>query len=55
MAEMLGTASVFSADDFFLLLSRFLVNFVFVFVLVRGIYYPLYSRRDYVFTYFIQS
>jgi len=53
MAELLGAASVFSADEFFLLLSRFLVNFVFVFVLVRGIYYPIYSRRDYVFTYFM--
>jgi len=53
MAELLGAASVFSSDEFLLLLSRFLVNFVFVFVLVRGIYYPIYNRRDYVFTYFM--
>ena len=53
MAELLGAAAVFNPTEFFSLASRFALNLTFVFILVRLIYYPIYERRDYVFTYFM--
>jgi len=53
MADFFGATAVFNSVDFLSLASRFTVNFVFIFVLVRLIYYPIYKRRDYVFTYFM--
>ena len=53
MVELLGAEVFFNAADFGILLSRLALNLAFVFVLVRLIYYPIYKRRDYVFTYFM--
>lgn len=53
MVELLGSGKFFDAADFMTLLSRLVVNLTFVFILVRAIYYPIYKRRDYVFTYFM--
>ena len=53
MADFFGATAVFNSVDFLSLASRFTVNFVFIFVLVRQINYPIYKRRDYVFTYFM--
>ena len=38
------------SDKFFL---RLLIDFVFVFALVRFVYYPIYKKKDYFFTFFI--
>lgn len=41
--------------DFYKLMYRFLLNFIFVFITVRLIYYPKTKRKDYLFTYFLIS
>lgn len=38
------------SDKFFL---RLLIDFAFVFALVRFVYYPIYKKKDYFFTFFI--
>ncbi len=38
------------SDKFFL---RLLIDFFFVFVLIRFVYYPIYKKKDYFFTFFI--
>ena len=45
----------FYDDDFIKLGFRYLINFVFSFVLIRGIYYSTSKRKDYLFTYFMIS
>lgn len=35
------------------LLIRFLIDLVTLFILVRGIYYPIHRRKDYLFTFFL--
>ncbi len=43
------------ADDFVKLIIRFLFNLVFVVILVRGIYYPVQKRKDFLFSYITLS
>ncbi len=38
------------SDKFF---WRYGMDLLFIFILVRGIYYPIYRRKEYVFTYFL--
>ena len=38
------------SDKFF---WRYGMNLLFIFILVRAIYYPIYRRKEYVFTYFL--
>lgn len=38
-------------NDFYKLTSRFIINFVFLAVLVRGVYYKHSGRKDYLFSY----
>ena len=40
-------------EDFLELLFRLAINFVFAFIIIRLIYYPVHNRKDYLFTYFI--
>ncbi len=42
-------------NDFIKLSFRYLLNFVFSFILIRGIYYSTSKRKDYLFTYFMIS
>ena len=42
-------------EDFLELVVRFLFNLVVVGALVRGIYYPITKRKDYLFTYILFS
>lgn len=42
-------------DDFYKLLYRFAINFVFLSILVRGIYYRKTQRKDFLFTYYMIS
>jgi hypothetical protein len=42
-------------DDFFELLIRFFFNMLFVFVIVRFLYYKIQKRKDYLFTYILIS
>jgi len=42
-------------DDFYKLLYRFVINFVFLSILVRGIYYRKTQRKDFLFTYYMIS
>lgn len=44
---MMGTNSY--AD----LIFRFVINLIAIFVLARGIYYPLHRRKEYLFTFFL--
>lgn len=42
-------------DDFFKMMFRFIVNFLFLTIIIRFIYYPDSKRKDYVFTYYLIS
>ncbi len=42
-------------DDFFKMMFRFLINFIFLTLIIRFIYYPFTKRKDYVFTYYLIS
>lgn len=42
-------------DDFFKMMFRFIINFVFLTGIIRFIYYPYTKRKDYVFTYYLIS
>jgi len=42
-------------DDFFKMMFRFILNFAFLTVIIRFIYYPDSKRKDYVFTYYLIS
>lgn len=38
-------------SDFEKLLFRFLITFVFIFIIVRGLYYPVAKKKEYAFSY----
>ncbi|WP_405607493.1 DUF4956 domain-containing protein [Polaribacter sp. Asnod1-A03] len=42
-------------DDFFKMMFRFTLNFIFLTIIIRFIYYPDSKRKDYVFTYYLIS
>lgn len=42
-------------DDFFKMIFRFIINFTFLTLIVRLVYYPYSQRKDYVFTYYLIS
>tara|TARA_R110001583_G_scaffold160872_1_gene312777 strand:+ start:52505 stop:53107 length:603 start_codon:yes stop_codon:yes gene_type:complete len=42
-------------DDFFKMMFRFVINFTFLTLIIRFIYYPFSKRKDYVFTYYLIS
>jgi hypothetical protein len=42
-------------DDFFELVMRFVFNFLVIFLITRGIYYPKTRRRDFFFTFILVS
>lgn len=42
-------------NDFFKMMFRFVLNFSFLTVIIRFIYYPDSKRKDYVFTYYLIS
>src|SRR5690242_8391512 len=37
------------------LILRFLINLIAIFVVARGIYYPLHRRKEYLFTFFLSN
>ena len=53
IADWLGSNQLVDVEDLTKLGSRLLLDLVFVFILVRLIYYRLYRNREYVFTYFL--
>lgn len=42
-------------DDFYKMMFRFIINFTFLTLIIRFIYYPFAKRKDYVFTYYLIS
>ncbi|MGB5419021.1 DUF4956 domain-containing protein [Algibacter sp.] len=42
-------------DDFYKMMFRFVINFTFLTLIIRFIYYPFTKRKDYVFTYYLIS
>lgn len=42
-------------EDFFKMMFRFALNFTFLTLIIRFIYYPNSKRKDYVFTYYLIS
>jgi len=42
-------------DDFYKMMFRFIMNFIFLTIIIRFIYYPSAKRKDYVFTYYLIS
>tara|TARA_R110001592_G_scaffold124998_3_gene334207 strand:+ start:75 stop:689 length:615 start_codon:yes stop_codon:yes gene_type:complete len=42
-------------QDFFKMMFRFTLNFTFLTIIIRFIYYPISKRKDYVFTYYLIS
>ncbi len=53
MLELWGADLFFDGADFGKLFMRMAFDILVTAVLVRGIYYPLYKRREFVFIYFI--
>jgi hypothetical protein len=53
ISDLLGSNQLVDLDDLTKLVSRLVLDLVFVFILVRLIYYRLYRNREYVFTYFL--
>jgi len=51
LAEMLNL-TLFD-NDFYSLLLRLGINFIFITIVIRYIYYPIAKRKDYLFTYFL--
>ncbi|MBT3274657.1 MAG: DUF4956 domain-containing protein [Spirochaetales bacterium] len=43
----------FESSSFFHLLLRFVIDIIFITILIRGIYYPINKKRNYLFTFFI--
>lgn len=41
------------SDDFYVLLVRLGINFLFLTILIRFLYYPKTQRKDYLFTYYL--
>ncbi|MFK7756086.1 MAG: DUF4956 domain-containing protein [Flavobacteriales bacterium] len=48
-------SKLLDGEDFLKLLVRFVFNTIFVTILVRGIYYPVQKRKDFLFTYITMS
>jgi hypothetical protein len=48
-----GTSVATSSFDYIELLSRFGVNILAIFILIRLIYYPTHKNKDFLFTFFI--
>ncbi|KPK80654.1 MAG: hypothetical protein AMS27_16530 [Bacteroides sp. SM23_62_1] len=46
---------ILNLEDFLELVIRFLFNFLVVAVIVRGLYYPIARRKDYLFSYILIS
>lgn len=44
---------IFNAEDFNLMLLRFCMNFIFSFIIIKGIYYRINKRSEYLFTFII--
>ncbi|WP_158837908.1 DUF4956 domain-containing protein [Polaribacter sp. L3A8] len=42
-------------DDFFKMMFRLCLNYIFLTIIIRFIYYPISKRKDYVFTYYLIS
>jgi hypothetical protein len=40
-------------DDFYKMMFRFLINIVFLSIIIRGLYFKLSERKDYLFTYYM--
>lgn len=51
----LGNMKLLDAEDLLGLIIRLVIHLVFVFILVRLIYYPIAKRKDFLFTYFLFS
>ena len=51
----LGGLKFFNGEDLLGLVIRMAMHLLFVFVLVRLIYYPIAKRKDFLFTYFLFS
>ncbi len=54
MTELFGIP-LFIGSDLLELIIRFSLNFVFLFIIVRFLYFSIYKRRDYMFTYLLIS
>lgn len=53
MLELFGANLFYDASDFGKLLARLVLDLLVVTAIVRGIYFPLYRRREYVFVFFL--
>lgn len=51
--ELLGANRFFDLDDSLKLVARLGLDLAFAFVVIRLVYFRIYRRRDYVFTYFL--
>lgn len=52
--KFLGS-EIIDLSDFYKLLFRFAINFIFTFIIIRLLYYPTSKRKDYLFSYFLLS
>lgn len=45
----------FFDNDFYKLIFKFVLNFIVITIIARGIYYPIAKRKDYLFSYYLIS
>lgn len=51
-SNMFLDMTIFS-DDVYALLLRMVINFFFITIIIRYLYYPITKRKDYLFTYYL--
>lgn len=53
MLELFGASVFLDPEDFGKLLTRLALDLIVATIIVRGIYFPLYRKREYVFVFFM--
>jgi hypothetical protein len=53
MLELFGASVFLDPEDFGKLLTRLVLDLIVATIIVRGIYFPLYRKREYVFVFFM--
>lgn len=53
MLELFGASAFLDPEDFGKLLTRLILDLVVATIVIRGVYYPMYRRREYVFVFYM--
>jgi hypothetical protein len=53
MLELFGAGAFLDVEDFGKLLTRLVLDLLVATIVIRGVYYPMYRRREYVFVFYM--